>query len=78
MIRPDIMAGARAVRRAQEEAGYDISDDEFDDLVEYAERKRTLTGKEPEYLLLLLEDEIRDKWYRDVINAAAALKATPA
>ena len=71
-IRPDIRARVDEIRQRAEGEGCILTDAEYESLMLYADRKRWLNGKEPEYLPLLMEDEIRQKCFRDAINAVSA------
>ena len=71
VIEPWIRTEADAVRERLAGKGYIVTDAEYERLLLYSDRKRHNAGKEPEYLVLLIEDEIRDKCFRDAINAAS-------
>ncbi len=69
----DIRSKADRVRREQEKAGYRLSDEEYEEVLEYTDRKRILCSKPKDYFALLLEDEIRNKVVRETINAISML-----
>lgn len=68
-IAPWILEQCDKVREEREAEGYILSDWEYEKVLKYSESKRKMNGKEPEYLILLMWDEIRDKCFRDAINA---------
>ena len=71
-IRPEIRSQVDEIRERLAVEGYILADAEYESLLLYAERKRRLNGKDPDYLPLLMEDEIRQKCFRDAINAVSA------
>ena len=73
-----IQSKADRVRREQEEAGYKLSDEEYEEVLEYTDRKRILCSKPKDYFTLLLEDEIRNKVVRETINAISMLRMAAA
>lgn len=68
-----VLAICEAVREKLSGDGFEISDEEYKDILSYSERKRKLNQKEPNYLPLLLEDEIKNRIFRESINAASLL-----
>lgn len=45
-----------------------IADEAVDRIIEYSFRKMELTKQEPEYILLLLPDELKNYCFRSVVN----------
>lgn len=70
-IRPDVRRLSDEIRRKLEGEGYVLTDAEYESLLLYSDRKRRINGKGPDYLPLLMEDEIRQKCFRDAINAVS-------
>lgn len=68
-----LLAACEAVREKLSGDGFEISDEEYKDILSYSERKCKLNQKEPNYLPLLLEDEIKNRIFRESINAASLL-----
>lgn len=68
-----VLAACEAVREKLSGDGFEISDEEYKDILSYSERKRKLNQKELNYLPLLLEDEIKNRIFRESINAASLL-----
>lgn len=56
------------IRAEAEDAGYDITDGLFDELLEYARRKAETAGKGESYIPYLLPDVIREYFIRGAIN----------
>ena len=47
------------IRQDAEKQGYSMTDEKFTELVQYAERKATVAGKDESYIPYLLPDVIR-------------------
>ena len=63
------------VREEMENKGYILSQPEYEVILEHARRKIDLCGKGEDYLSLLLEDEIKDYFFRNSVNAATMMMA---
>ena len=66
---PDI----ETVRKTMEEKGMVLTQQEFDLIVLHARRKLEIIHKGEEYLPLLLEDEIKNYFFRITVNAAGLM-----
>ena len=72
-VHTSILARCDEIRKRIAEEGLEISDEEYKGILAYSNRKRKLNGKSSAYLVLLIEDEIRDKILRDGINTISLL-----
>lgn len=66
-------AEIQKVRKDAESQGMVLSQQEFDIILAHTRRKIELNGKSEDYLPLLLENEIRDYFFRCTINTATFL-----
>ena len=64
---------ALEIRKRLEGEGYVLTQQEYELILEHTKRKLELTGHEMEYLPYLLEDEIKNYFFRCAINAATFL-----
>lgn len=63
----------KVVRENLEKEGIVLSESEFNTVLEYTKRKMGLAKKEASYLVILLESEIRDYFFRNTITAASVM-----
>ena len=59
---------APALRKDAEKQGYSMTDRKFTELVQYAERKAAVAGKDESYIPYLLPDVIKEYFIRNAIN----------
>lgn len=59
------------MRRDAECNGFMLTEAEFESLLQYTARKCRIAEKDEDYFLLLLEDEIKDYYFRITINEAS-------
>lgn len=56
------------IRQDEEKQGHSMTDEKFIELVQYAERKATVAGKDESYIPYLLPDVIKEYFIRNAIN----------
>ena len=56
------------IRKDAEKQGYSMTDRKFTELVQYAERKAAVAGKDESYIPYLLPDVIKEYFIRNAIN----------
>lgn len=59
------------IRKDAEKQGYSMTDKKFAELVQYAERKAAVAGKDESYIPYLLPDVIKECFIRNAINEVA-------
>lgn len=62
------------VRKDMEKQGFSLTDDEYQDILEYTIRKAERCGKDQDYIPVLLENEIRDYFFRHTVTFESVLK----
>lgn len=70
---PDITAETRKVREDMEKKGYVLTEEEYQIILEHTIKKSDRCGKSREYVPLLLEDEIKDYYFRNTVTAISIL-----
>ena len=73
-ISTDAREKAETVRKEAEDKGFVLSGAEYEALLQYTARKCEINGKGEDYLPLLLEDEIKDYFFRIANNAKTLLR----
>lgn len=64
---------AQEVRKRMEDEGYVLTQQEYEVILGHTKRKMELIGRDADYLPYLLEDEIKNYFFRCAINAATLL-----
>lgn len=73
----DITAETKKVREDMEKQGYVLTEEEYQIILEYTIRKSDRCGKGRDYVPLLLEDEIKNYYFRNTVTAISlALKSS--
>ena len=67
------MSNIEEVRKKMESEGMILTQAEFEVIVKCARRKLEVCKKDESYLPLLLEDEIKNYFFRITVNAAGLL-----
>lgn len=70
---PDITAEANKVRKDMEKKGYVLTEEEYQIILEYTIKKNDRCGKSRGYVPLLLEDEIKDYYFRNTVTAISII-----
>ena len=71
----EILSECDKARRDLEDRGVKISNERYNIILAYSTRKLKLNNKPPEYLPLLLRDEIKNSLFRDFVNSTTLLMA---
>lgn len=69
----DITAETKKVREDMEKQGYVLTEEEYQIILEYTIRKSDLCGKGRDYVPLLLEDEIKNYYFRNTVTAISLI-----
>lgn len=64
----DITAETKKVREDMEKQGYVLTEEEYQIILEYTIRKSDRCGKGRDYVPLLLEDEIKNYYFRNTVS----------
>ncbi len=68
-ITAEVREQAAKVRKRMEQKEYILTEAEYETLLQYTARKCRLNGKGEAYIPVLLEDEIKDYYFRNTINS---------
>lgn len=69
----DITAETKKVREDMEKQGYVLTEEEYQIILEYTIRKSDRCGKGRDYVPLLLEDEIKNYYFRNTVTAISLI-----
>lgn len=69
----DITAETKKVREDMEKQGYVLTEEEYQIILEYTIRKSDRCGKGRDYVPLLLEDEIKNYYFRYTVTALSLI-----
>lgn len=69
----DITAETKKVREDMEKQGYVLTEEEYQIVLEYTIRKSDRCGKGRDYVPLLLEDEIKNYYFRNTVTAISLI-----
>lgn len=69
----DITAETKKVREDMEKQGYVLTEEEYQIILEYTIRKSDRCGNGRDYVPLLLEDEIKNYYFRNTVTAISLI-----
>lgn len=69
----DITVETKKVREDMEKQGYVLTEEEYQIILEYTIRKSDRCGKGRDYVPLLLEDEIKNYYFRNTVTAISLI-----